>query len=301
MLIIMRKTIKWLGTLFLIMIGMGLLTLVALYYTTENWLNQTYSIHSEPLRVPVDTDILEQGKYIASTRGQCFSCHGEDFSGTVYDEGFLVGRLSVPNLTGGAGGIGASYSDEDWVRAIRHGVNKEGRSLIGMPSEYFYTLSDDDLVAIIAYIRSLPAVDAVHLETRLGPYGRLLILQGEIILPARLIDHDAPRPAAPVAGVTREYGKYLAHNCTMCHGANFAGGGSYASGVNLTPGGDLKDWSEEDFITALRTGFKPNGELMDKENMPFESLGKMSDDELKAIWMFLQSLPVVENVPTPEI
>ncbi|MCI0555499.1 MAG: hypothetical protein L0287_31520, partial [Anaerolineae bacterium] len=59
---------------------------------------------------------------------------------------------------------------------------------------------------------------------------------------------------------------------------------------NLTMGGEMHAWSEDDFISTLRTGVTPSGRQL-KDVMPWKYLGQMTDDELKAVWMYLQSLP----------
>ena len=61
--------------------------------------------------------------------------------------------------------------------------------------------------------------------------------------------------------------------------------------MNLTPGGDLGKWTEADFIQALRTGETPEGRRLDNEKMPWRSIGQLTDDELGALWLYLQSLP----------
>lgn len=294
-----RKLLKWIGILLLAALGLGLLALISLYYLTNQKINRVYDIQVEPIQVPVDPQIIERGRHIVLTRGQCIECHGPDFSGQVFDEGAMTVRLAVSNLTSGNGGIGAMYTDEDWVRALRHGVKPNGKSVLGMPSEYFYNLSDADVAAIIAFVRSLPPVDKVHPKTTLGPMGRFFVFQMPFILPAQVIDHDSPRPPDPEPGVTVEYGQYLAHSCVICHGEDFAGGGPAGGGVNLTPGGDMLDWTKEDFFKAMRTGITPENEQLDKELMPWESLGLMTDDELEAIWVFLQTLPPIVITPTP--
>ena len=110
------------------------------------------------------------------------------------------------------------------MRAIRHGVGPDDKPLLIMPSEYFNKLSDQDLGDVIAYIKSLPPVDNDQPKAKPGPVGRLLILVESEFLPARLIDHDAPRPVPPAKGVTEEYGEYLATICTICHGEPLSGG-----------------------------------------------------------------------------
>ena len=113
------------------------------------------------------------------------------------------------------------------------------------------------------------------------------------LLPAYAIDHAAPARAAPKAGITVEYGKYLALSCAACHGDDLAGGGGGPGGPNITPGGTPGQWSEADFIRTLRRGTTPDGRQLDSENMPWQSFGRLTDDELKAIWLYLKSVPPV--------
>jgi mono/diheme cytochrome c family protein len=171
-----------------------------------------------------------------------------------------------------------------------------------MPARAFYYLSDEDLGALIAYLKSLPPVDHELPRTDLGPIGRVMLALGQLPPEAAapdvtVIDHNGPRPVAPEPGVTVEYGEYLAHICAQCHGANLNGqiirveGNEYVA-LNLTPGGELGSWSERDFFATMRTGVTPSGRKLN-EFMPWKYFGQMTDDELKAIWMYLQSLPAL--------
>lgn len=127
-------------------------------------------------------------------------------------------------LTPGEGGI-RDYTEADWDRAVRHGVGRSGKPLIFMPSQEFWSLSDADLAALLAYYTSLEPVDAVRPRPRIGPLGRMLHLAGRLpLVPAKLLDHGAARPEAPSPEATPEFGAYLATGCTGCHGASFSGG-----------------------------------------------------------------------------
>lgn len=230
----------------------------------------------------------------------CQRCHTENLGGEVYFA--IPGLLSIPtpNLTSGAGGVGSFYTDADWGRAIRHGVAPDGRALLIMPSQTFYYLSDEDLGALIAYVKSVPPVDNELPEWRIEPMGRLMDAVG--MFPPIAVDqinHTGPRPTAPEPGVTVAYGEYLARNCTECHGANLNGmpfgpPGEEVPSPNLTPGGELASWSEGDFIHTLRTGLTPGGHQLSVD-MPWPYFGRMTDDELKAVWMYLQSLPALKQ------
>lgn len=292
----MRKVLKWIGILIASLIGLALLALVSIYYVTETKLNQIYDIQVEEVAIPSDQASIERGRHLVTAIGFCTECHVANFAGQVWDDGPLVGKLVVKNLTAGKGGIGSSYTDVDWVRALRHGVGPNGKSLLIMPSNLYYRFSDTDLGAIIAYLKQIPPVDNQLQETTIGPMARMFILQDPSILPAQVIDHSGPRPPDPQPGVTTAYGEYLATVCIICHGENLAGEEGAGGGLNLTPAGDLGDWTEEDFINTLRTGNTPEGEVLDEELMPWKSLGKMTDDELKAIWLYLRSIPPVETL-----
>ena len=98
-------------------------------------------------------------------------------------------------------------------------------------------------------------------------------------------------------GVTVEYGANLAVGCIGCHGEKFSGGPiigvppDWPEASNLTPAGPLGSWSEEDFVMLMRTGVKPTGEEVNPQYMPWPAIGQMTDDELSALWLYLESLP----------
>jgi mono/diheme cytochrome c family protein len=236
---------------------------------------------------------------VANIRG-CLGCHGEGLAGGTFIDVPVVARLHTANLTRGAGGVAASYaSSKDWERAIRQGVAPDGRALLFMPAHEFYPMSDEDLGVLIAYIRSRPPVDRSFPAQSVGPLGRVLFLSGKLkLVPAELVDHDAARPAAPAPGVTPEYGRYLATTCTGCHGDGFSGGPIPGAPpemqipLNITPDTvtGIGKWSRDQFATAIRTGVRPNGVPLGKD-MPVELFKHFTDDEVTALWTYLQTVP----------
>ena len=165
-----------------------------------------------------------------------------------------------------------------------------------MPSHNFAALSDEDLAAIIAYVRNAAPVDNDPGAFELRLLGRLLVVLGELPVSAEQIDHAAGPPVAPPPGRTAAYGGYLATigNCADCHGRTLSGAQAVEPGAppapNLTPGGELQGWSEADFLTAMRTGRTPDGRTLSTA-MPWELTGQLSDEELGALFAYLQSLP----------
>jgi len=295
----MRKIIKWIGIVLGGLVGLLALAFVVLYIVGGTKANKKYEVPVETVSIPKDAQAVQRGEHIA-TIYICTRCHTENLGGEL---SFSVpGMVSIPtpNLTSGAGGIGSFYTDEDWVRAIRHGVGHDGRGLFIMPSNTFYYLGDEDLGALIAYLKSRPPVDNELATRRIEPLGRLMMAVGMFPPPSvDKIDHNSPAPAGPEPGVTVSYGQYLSHTCTECHGTSLNGApfgppGQEIPSPNLTPGGELASWSEQDFIITMRTGVMPSGQRL-KEDMPWKYFGQMSDDELRAIWLYLKSLPALEQ------
>ena len=297
-----RKIFKWIGIVLGSLVGLLVLAFVVLYIIgSVKWsrMHGKYDVPVETITIPTDEASIARGEHIA-TLHLCRMCHTESLNGQAVSVPALF-TFAIPNLTSGAGGVGATNTDEDWVRAIRHGVGHDDRGLVMMPARTFYYLSDEDLGALIAYLKSLPPIDNEMPKTDLGPLGRVMLALGQ--LPPEIepnvisIDHNAPRPVAPQPGVTVEYGKYLARTCALCHGPNFNGQTVQLDGPpiltpNLTLGGELGFWSEEDFIATLRTGVTPGGKQLRSE-MPWKYFGQMTDDELKAVWLYLESLPAL--------
>lgn len=295
----MKKILKWIGIVVGGLLALVVIALAVMYFSADFRFNKTYTIAAEPVVIPTDAASLEIGKHWAEM--QCQSCHGEDLGGGPFFEDPSLGYVDAPNLTAGNGGIGGTYTDADWVRAIRHGINHDGTSVFIMPSNDYYYFSDADLGGVIAYVKSVPAVDRETRPRSLAPFAKVLYSLGAFgnLLYAETIQHDV-RPPAPPVGITLEYGEYLvnANGCRPCHGQALSGAQPSEPGApfapNLTPGGEFVRWSEEDFIQALRTGITPSGHKM-TDAMPWKGLGKMTDDELKTVWMYLQSQPKLET------
>jgi mono/diheme cytochrome c family protein len=116
-------------------------------------------------------------------------------------------------------------------------------------------------------------------------------------LPAESVSHEV-HVTAPTREATAAYGEYLVntHDCRICHGPELNGGPFPDPTIkkispNLTPGGEPGFWTEEQFIDTIRTGKTPGGHDMDPQFMPWNFYNKFSDEELKAIWLYLQTLP----------
>jgi mono/diheme cytochrome c family protein len=297
----MKRALKWAGLGLLGLIAVLVLLGAGVYGYTEYRMGRTYDVPRNAFVATADEALIERGRHIATIRG-CVDCHGPAMSGRLFVDAPPVFTLFASNLTSGEGGVAPDYTDADLAVAIRHGVNPEGKPLKFMPSHEFNVLSDEDVGAIVAYIRSLAPVDNVLEESSVGPVGRLLFLAGELpLIPAEVIDHQAPRARAPAAGRTPEYGAYLATTCTGCHGAGYSGGPipgtppDFPPAANITPHPEtgIGAWTEQDFFRALREGVRPDGSRLLRE-MPWPIIAQMTDDELGAVWAYLRTVPASE-------
>ncbi|MEW6083987.1 MAG: c-type cytochrome [Chloroflexota bacterium] len=292
-----KKVLKWLGIVLGSLIGLLVVAGVALYLIGNARMNKAYAFEPSNLTLPTDEASIAYGKHRAETL--CQGCHGEDMGGVInFFDGGPLGTMDSANLTPGEGGVGKTYTTEDYVRAIRHGVNSEGKPIF-MPAVVSTAyLSDEDLASIIAYLQTLPPVDRKTNGKQFTPLAKILYALGVLgKMPVETVSHDI-HVSAPDRSVTVEYGEYMVntHDCRICHSATLNGGPHADPTIdrispNLTPGGELAFWGEEDFINTIRTGTTPSGHELDPALMPWKDYAFMSDDELKAIWLYLQSLP----------
>ncbi len=286
----MKRILKGLGVLLVLLV----VAIAALYFVGGSKLNAAVSLPEESFAVVADSVTLARGAYLVKIHA-CADCHGERLEGRVMVD--APPFLAVPsNLTSGQGGIGGTYTDADWEHAIRHGVGHGGRQLVPvMPSALYNALSDDEVGAMIAYLKTVPAVDTPDLPvSEVRPLGRILTGAGVFYTASTPIDHElAHPPTAPAYAATLEYGEYRTRTiCTYCHGADLKGGTEPVEpGTPLPPSlASVKGWSLDEFKTAMRTGMTPGGRELNPVIMPWSAFSHMTDTELEALYGYLNTL-----------
>ncbi len=290
----MPRWLRWTGRVVAGLVLLVVLAVAALYAITTRHIGRTYDFPDSPVRAATDSASLARGRHLVEAIGKCQECHDADLGGKMWVDEPAFGRLAGANLTSGRGGIGG-LTDADLERALRRGVGRDRRPLVFMPAEAFAALGDEDLAAMIGYLRTLPPVDREMPAPKVGPVARALFLRGNFpLLPVTLIDHSASRPA-PVPGVSTEYGEYLATigGCRSCHGLALAGDAN--PGAPDITVGRIGAWTEEDFFRSLRQGQRPDGSVIDPVKMPWVRSGQMTDDETRAVWMYMRTLPAGER------
>jgi mono/diheme cytochrome c family protein len=266
------------------------------YWLGERKLARNVEVRVVPVAYTRDRAALPQGKYLFETRG-CAECHGSDGRGLAFIDKPPM-RVKAPNITSGPGGVVSGYNEGDWVRAIRHGVAPSGHALFLMPSEDYNRMSDPDFAALVAYVRSLPAVKGEPAEIRLPFVVKALYGLGVVKDASEKIDHRRA-PAAPVfASINVAYGSYVAEMCKGCHRENLEGGAipgappEWPPAANLAPDSAAmaRYDSADKFIAMMRTGSRPDGSKLN-DAMPFMSLRNMNDTDLQAMYLYLRALP----------
>ncbi|KRA50670.1 hypothetical protein ASD77_17510 [Pseudoxanthomonas sp. Root65] len=296
-----KKAIRYFGFAVIGLLFLLALVAVWIYLASESRLQKEYEFSAE-----VDAPraaLIERGRQLAMSRG-CADCHGDDFGGKIMLDEMPFARVVGTNLTPPSAGIEPRVRHEQLYRALRHGVGADSKALLLMPSGSFSKLSLEEIEALSAYLNTLPSVDHALPDSQMGPLGRALLVTGKLkdFLSVEVIDHAKPVVAAPPPVGSIDYGRHAAQLCMGCHGADFGGGPMTHGGpsappaANLTPDvTGLAAWSEADFIASMREGKRPDGSEIDGKYMPWRAIGQASDDELKSIYRYLQSVPSVHR------
>jgi mono/diheme cytochrome c family protein len=284
----------------------GLFTLIvaAIAFMGATGIAATYypNVPSAPeLAVAGTSEQVARGEYLVSL--SCVGCHGvvgADGNPTGElplsggwnigeAEGFgFMGDIVVENLT--PGGKLAEYSDGELFRVLRYGVDQKGTMLAFMPFLPYRELSDADTEAIIAYLRSLPAVEnEAETGDRMNFVGA--VMTGSGMFPAT--EPAAASVSAPPEGITVEYGHYVATfgECRGCHGPDMTGTEASSLGSAVpNPRPLVSELSQEQFFEMMRSGIKPDGEPF-PDAMPWQNAAKMTDDDLAALYAYLTAEP----------
>jgi len=291
----MKRVIRFVGWALLVLVVVGLVAAAAAHLLAQRKLNRSIDVNVAPVAFASDDASLARGKYLFRSRG-CGECHGDNGAGRLLidDPGGL--RVWTPNITTGPGSAVTKYTETDWVRTIRHGVKPDKRPIMIMPCEDYNRFTDADVAAIVAYVRSLPAVQGETGRVEMPLIVKALYAAGVIPDAPQRIDHTLPPAKAVAEGPTPEHGAYVANMCKGCHGETFRGGKIPGSPPDWPPAPDLTSSATyaaydnvDRFRAMLKSGKRPTGEAI--KVMPFPSLAALNDTDVEALYAYLRTLP----------
>ncbi len=285
---------------------------------------------AEDLKIDYTEARIERGRYLANSVSVCMDCHSKrdwsKFSGPLVEGTLGMGGDRFDQSVGMPGvyyaknitpaGI-ARYTDGELFRLITTGVTKEGRAMFPlMPYLYYGSMDKEDIYSIIAYVRTLPAIENN-------------VPDSEHDFPMNFIINTIPQKPTPQSKPDKSdllaYGAYMtnASGCVECHtpvdkgqiipDLKFGGGrdfkfpdGSTVFSSNITPDKDtgIGSWTEEIFIARFKsyvdsTYTNPsvaNGEF--NSVMPWTMYGQMTEEDLTAIYAYLKSVKPISNSVT---
>ena len=301
-----KVILKWIVLVLFVLIAVAALTVTVRQ-------NLKFDAPYPDVKASADSSVIARGRHLVFSSAHCINCHSKNNPDSLINLG-----LDVP-LTGGyylicrwekiysknitpdkETGIG-KYSDAEIARALRYGVHPDGTVVYDfMP---FHNTSDEDLIAIISYLRFQRPVQNEVPKNKLNVLGN--VVKAFMVKP---VGPDGPIATSVTRDTTAGYGKYLALSVAECNGChtkrNFAGaftGEPFAGGNNIegfiTPNltrdssGRIFNWSKQNFIDRFRMG-----KLFPQSPMPWNSFKRMTDEELTAIYNYLRTLKPVKTI-----
>jgi len=262
--------------------------------------------------------VIKRGRYLALHVAVCGHCHS-DTNGVPGDDGEVhlsggSGMINAPNITSDTKtGIGA-LSDAEIARALRYGVSHGGQALAIMN----FNFSDDDLRAIISYLRTLKPIEREITRGMTNAPGAAGSPPGVMAMPAGKPVLTEALKKSP-RGISIEKGRYLVEgvgDCGGCHSprdflSGVSAGPAFSGGTarpdehdakriywvaNITSGGRLETMNEKDFAARIRAG-----RLIEGSPMPWEALQGMHDDDVRSIYRYLKSMPAAITPEHPPV
>jgi mono/diheme cytochrome c family protein len=310
----MKKSLR---VLLFIFLGLGIIVIAFVVFVSTAKI-PVYEVDFPELAIEYTPERIAEGEKIVSVL--CLQCHASTdgkLGGAFMADAQSFGEVYAANITKHPELGIMDYTDGELAYLIRSGVRRDGQYVPPwMPK--FPLLSDEDLYSVIAFLRSdHPLVEASDLEQPESVpnfFAKFILRMGLEPIP-----YPEEPVVAPPESDFAAYGRYLAvgkYDCYSCHSASFAkldpmqpenskgyfGGGNtlhdkqmnkvISPNLTMDEESGLGSWTEEEFITALRFGRKPDGTTVQPPMLPAP---RITDREASAIWAYLQTIPEIRN------
>jgi cytochrome c553 len=259
-----------------------------LYISSESYLSDVVVAPGFSYEDRQDPEFIDRGRHLARTRG-CFGCHGQQLEGQVFSEEWTwVGTAVAPNLARYARDHDAATIEA----AVRQGIGHDGKALWSMPSYNFVLMSDEDMSALIAFMRSAPVVEKPLPEPDLGWETRRWIASGEAQHMAEWVRRMPPLMLGAGDDPALVRGEYLAKTtCNECHGFDLRG--DVAPDMAMPDLAIVAAYSDEAFRKLMKTGEATGGrtDLGLMTTVAKDRFAYFTDQELADLLAYLRTLP----------
>jgi cytochrome c553 len=276
----LKSFVKWTGV---VLGGIVMIALVAagiVYVSSDIILDYTYAFSRSKMHAAAVPGLAPTGAHLVKICG-CADCHGDDLAGILFNDlppGTVLWSANLPLLA-------KRYSIDDFDHAIRQGLRADGTSVVLMPSNSYAALHDEELAAIVAYIRSLPAKGEQHPPPVPGPIVRLGVMLGKFETTRAAFDGKSPLDLGPEYAL----GRHLAQiSCSACHGNSLSG----APAIGPMPARPdlalVAAYDRSDFLKFMRTGKAAgNRELVMMSDTARARFSHFTDTEANALYDYL--------------
>jgi mono/diheme cytochrome c family protein len=281
----MRWVLRILGGLVVVLV----LAVGTVYTISEQAINKRYPFQEYPVSLPSDSASLAHGARIARMR--CAGCHGDSLQGRAdfFDEP-MIARIATPNVPARL----ASQTDAEFAGFLRSGVRRDGISPFVMPPPGLYHISDVELGALIAYLRTLPVSANETPPNAYRLLGRMGVMLGQFKTAVAAFDTTQERVGRDSAWATTRHGEYLARVvCSECHGANLTGDPAAGAETASPSLAGALGYSPDQFVRLMREGVprEATTQLSMMAEAARYSFTHFTDDEITAIYGYLKALP----------
>ncbi|HEX5238020.1 MAG TPA: cytochrome c [Sphingomicrobium sp.] len=277
----MAKVWRWTGYVIIVVLGLMAVGAAILWLLSWEKLNRHIEGRPEHLVAPTAAELADGPRQLRVLA--CMDCHGQGLRGQIAIDDPSLARLYAPNLTL----VAASATDQQLARAIRQGIEVDGKPLALMPSAQYARLDDRQVAALIAAIRALPRGGRPTPPVRLGPVGIVGVALGQFPTAHQLVEEDSPHLPMDVAPQFERGRALVMVNCAECHGPALEGlelePGLKAPDLAIAAGYDLPQ-----FTRLMRTGIAAgNRNLPVMSHRARAAFSHYTDDEIASIHAYL--------------
>ncbi|MGD0864090.1 MAG: cytochrome c [Rhizomicrobium sp.] len=268
----MNLVLKWAGAVAGAAVLLGVLVWAYVYVESEAIIQRRYPLPSSTVHAATTVKAIARGKHLIAIAG-CSGCHGADLHGRLLIKNAIlpVWSSNLKRLT---------LTDDELERAIRFGIEPDATSTWAMPSYDYTYMSEDDVIAIVSYLRALPADGPVRPEPEFDLHARIALLEGDL---APIAPDTLESPASLDLGPRYDGGHYLARvTCGECHGTDLTGSGTAPDLVAVAA------YDRAGFFALLREGRIAPGHIL--KAMPQLARSRFhyfADYEIDALYDYL--------------